>query len=155
GAHSRHYMPLAVLDKGREKTTMVFDTWAQVDDGVLAVHWDVVLAEEETETLTAIVDNLGYLGRSESWVTASLVPDDAPKPEGTDAMPYEDGVHRGPGWEQIPLLAPVSSSDYVNWRRAAVDEALSKLEDVNLPKKKLTKGEQKKVDTIEGSYPPD
>jgi CRISPR-associated protein Csb2 len=155
GAHSRHYMPLAVLDKGREKTTMVFDTWAQVDDGVLAVHWDVVLAEEETETLRAITENLGYLGRSESWVTASLVPDDAPVHEGTDAVPCEDGIHRGPGWEQIPLLAPVSSSDYVDWRRAAVDEALSKLEDVDLTKKKLTKGEKKRVDTIDGSYPPD
>lgn len=155
GAHSRHYMPLAVLDKGREKTTMVFDTWAQVDDGVLAVHWDVVLAEEETETLRAIAENLGYLGRSESWVTASLVPDDALIPEGTDATPCEDGVHRGPGWEQIPLLAPVSSSDYVDWRRAAVDEALSKLVDVDLTKKKLMKGEKKRVDIIEGSYPPD
>jgi CRISPR-associated protein Csb2 len=154
GAHSRHYMPLAVLDKGREKTTMVFDTWAQVDDGVLAVHWDVVLAEEETETLRAIAENLGYLGRSESWVTASLAADDSPIPEGTDAMPCEDGVHRGPGWEQIPLLAPVSSSDYVNWRRAALDDALSRLADVDLTKKKLTKGEKKKVDTLKGSYPP-
>ena len=32
-AHSRHFMPVGVLDKGREQTTLVFDTWANVGDG--------------------------------------------------------------------------------------------------------------------------
>ena len=43
GTHSRHYMPLARFKNGREDTTLVFDTWAQVDDGELAVHWPVEL----------------------------------------------------------------------------------------------------------------
>ena len=46
GAHSRHYMPLAKLTNGREDTTLVFDTWAQVDDGELVVSWDIALTDE-------------------------------------------------------------------------------------------------------------
>src|SRR6266545_7502549 len=29
-AHSRHYMPVGIIEKGREKTTLVFDAWANV-----------------------------------------------------------------------------------------------------------------------------
>jgi len=43
GAHSRHYMPLARFKNGREETTLVFDTWAQVDAAELAMTWDVPL----------------------------------------------------------------------------------------------------------------
>ena len=32
-AHSRHFMPIGELAKGRERTTLVFDTWANVGDG--------------------------------------------------------------------------------------------------------------------------
>lgn len=155
GAHSRHYMPLAVLDKGREKTTLVFDTWAQVDDGMLAVHWDVELEEDETRTFKTIAESLGYLGRSESWVIGTLTSDDAPPPEGTDAVACEGIVSRGLGWEQVSLLASVSPSEYIDWRRTAVDEALAKLVDVDLTKKKLTQVEKRRVDSVEGSYPPD
>src|SRR5690606_15980622 len=31
GTHSRHYMPMARFDKGREQTTLVLDTWAHID----------------------------------------------------------------------------------------------------------------------------
>ena len=51
GTHSRHYMPLARFKNGREDTTLVFDTWAQVDDGELAVHWPVELTADETALL--------------------------------------------------------------------------------------------------------
>src|SRR5260370_35898748 len=42
-AHSRHFMPIGVLENGREKTTLVFDAWADVGDGALAVRWDCSL----------------------------------------------------------------------------------------------------------------
>lgn len=155
GAHSRHYMPIGVLEKGREKTTLVFDTWAHIDDGVLAVRWDVPLEEDETQILRDIANKLGYLGRSESWVSANLVSDDDPLPPGTDAVPCEDNAYRGLGWEQVPLLAPVSSSDYDDWRSVTVHEAVSSLIGSDLTKKKLAKSEAKKVDALEQSYPAD
>ena len=58
GAHSRHFMPLAVIDKGREKTMLVFDTFAQIEDGAIAVTWDVTLDATETDLLAALVSSL-------------------------------------------------------------------------------------------------
>ncbi len=69
-AHSRHFMPIGTLEKGREKTTLVFDTWANVGDEALLVHWDCNLMHDETRQLRELTECLGYLGRSESWVEA-------------------------------------------------------------------------------------
>ena len=52
-AHSRHFMPVGVLAKGREQTTLVFDTWANVGAGDLLIHWPCELNDEETELLRA------------------------------------------------------------------------------------------------------
>jgi len=60
GAHSRHYMPLATIEKGREKTTLVFDVWAQVNNDSLVVNWDVELTDKEQSTLEQLTDSLGY-----------------------------------------------------------------------------------------------
>ena len=73
-AHSRHYMPLGILNKGREKTSLVFDTWANVGDGEMTIRWKCNLGYEERALLARLAEHLGYLGRSESWVEADLVP---------------------------------------------------------------------------------
>lgn len=155
GAHTRHYMPLGTLEKGREKTTLVFDTWAQIEGDTLAVRWNVVLEHEEAEELRRIAENLGYLGRSESWVIASLAADDLPLPKGTDAIPCDDGTQLGPDWEQVAMVAPISASDYANWRRAAIETQTIKLLGRRNSKKKLTKSESRKITAIEQSYPSD
>src|SRR5262249_55013582 len=72
-AHSRHFMPLGVLAKGREQTTLVFDTWANLGDGELLIHWPCKLNEEEAVLFGQLATSLGYLGRSESWVEAELI----------------------------------------------------------------------------------
>lgn len=51
--HSRHFMPIGSLEKGREKTTLVFDTWANVGQETLVIHWDCSLADDETEQMRA------------------------------------------------------------------------------------------------------
>ena len=153
GAHSRHYMPLARLEKGREKTTLVFDTWAHVRGGELAVRWDIALTVEEFLILEKLAENLGYLGRSESWVEARVVSDEVSLPDGTDSTPCEGVPHRGHGWEQVALLAPMPSSDYDTWLKTALEEALAKLVEVNTTKKKLTRSDQKRIETIKSSYP--
>lgn len=151
-AHSRHYMPTGVLDKGREKTTLVFDTWAEVQQGALAVRWDCPLSDGAAALLERLAQRIGYLGRSESWVEAEVVSDKSTLP-GTDAYPHVDG-HRGErGYEQVPLMAPEPPAEYLTWRDAKVVEALQKMP---LPTgKKAPAALLKKRHTAEEPYPAD
>ena len=112
-AHSRHFMPLGTLDKGREKTTLVFDTWADVADECLEIHWGCELTDDETRLLGQLADCLGYLGRSESWVEAELLPETNGKVNGFDAMPHQAGLCPGPKWEQVTAMAAVDRKSVV------------------------------------------
>ncbi len=152
-AHTRHYMPLGVLDKGREKTTLVFDTWADVQDGLLAVRWDCKLDEQSAELFALLVGHLGYLGRSESWVIAEVLSDDAVLPDGHDAYPHTEG-HRGSrGYEQVALMAPDVATDYLAWRTARVEAVLQPfpIPDSKRPAAKLVKQRR----DAEAPYPAD
>ena len=140
-AHSRHFMPLGVLDKGREKTTLVFDAWADVGDGELAIRWDCTLDSEARALFETLAPHLGYLGRSESWVDAEAIPDDFELPIGTDAYPHVDG-HRGQrGWEQVSLLAAEPAGAYSKWHDQCLAKALESfaLPEGKKPGKKLEK----------------
>ncbi len=147
-AHSRHYMPMAVLKKptqkkdwddfvfahdgyarphvlgAREDTTLVFDAWAKVGDGQLVVRWDVDLGADEEDLFTLLARNMSYLGRAESWVEARTLTAGEPLPQGRESVPSDDKIRQGPGWEQIPLLAPMPAADYLMWRREALERAL-------------------------------
>jgi CRISPR-associated protein Csb2 len=156
GAHSRHYMPLAVLDKkkGREDTTLVFDTWAQVDEGDLAVTWDVTLAEAETRLLSDLARRMGYLGRSESWVIGRIArPEDA-LPESSECMPSDGVAAPGPGWEQVPLMAAQCPDRYATWREEAVKSVLAKLPPLE-PGKRVPKNVMDARRKAEAPYPLD
>lgn len=120
-AHSRHYMPLGVLDKSREKTTLVLDAWANVGDGELAVRWPCSLDAEPGALLERLAVNLGYLGRSESWVEARSVGDDLPLPAGIDVTPHEEGARLAGGLELVRLLAPETPDDYAAWRASRLE----------------------------------
>lgn len=153
GAHTRHYMPIGVLDKGREKTTLVFDTWAQVDDGALAITWNVDLTEAELSLLGQLAERLGHLGRSESWVIGRLAGSDEIPSGDADAWFPDDGrASPGPGWEQTPLLAPLSLEQYAGWREKAVASALADLEAGMANGKKPSK---KQREQAIAPYPPD
>lgn len=123
-AHSRHFMPTTVLGDGREKTTLVFDSWADLDAGTLAVRWECALDAEAAELFSLLAVHLGYLGRSESWVEAAVQPDEATWPVGDDAYPHVDGHRAERGWEQISLMAVESAATYNQWRELAVVKAL-------------------------------
>lgn len=120
-AHSRHFMPVGVLAKGREQTTLVFDTWANVGSGELVIHWPCELDAEEADLLGKLSSSLGYLGRSESWVDAQLTDE---VPAEWNAVPCVEHEHRGPGWEQVSLMAAISPADYERLREAQAQEAL-------------------------------
>lgn len=104
-----------------QKTTLVFDTWANVGDGKLLIHWPCELDHDESKLLGELASSLGYLGRSESWVEAELTAD-AHDCE-WNAAPCFENEHRGPGWEQISLMAAISPGDYEKWRLAQVQKA--------------------------------
>jgi CRISPR-associated protein Csb2 len=144
-AHSRHFMPIGDFKKPEAKyrtvfqfaattsqradlynhftedTTLVFDTWANVGSGELLIHWPCQLDAEESELLRQLVAMLSYLGRSESWVEAQLTDDHSAE---WNAVPCVETEHRGPGWEQVSLMAAIPPSDYDQWRAAQVQEAM-------------------------------
>jgi len=64
-AHTRHFMP----KKGPEDKTLVFDTFVALnrDTYPVAVWPDVVVDVAEREILVALLENLPFLGRAESW----------------------------------------------------------------------------------------
>lgn len=151
--HSRHYMPLAVLDKGREKTTMVFDTWARVD-GELAISWDVALTLEETALLAELASKISYMGRSESWVEARLADPGERLPKGELCWSEENGQPTGPGWEQVSLIAPMPAGKYETWRDTAVTKVIQSLPQ-SAPGKKIKSKVQKDIDKAVAPYPQD
>lgn len=156
GTHTRHYMPLARFKNGREETTLVFDTWAQVDEGVLAVRWDVELNAAESDMLAHLVRLLGYLGRSESWIEGEMVGDGASVPPALDVVPCEDGFGLRPGWEQVALPAALPPAAYITWRERALREAIDSLPKENEKGKALTKAAVKKnTEALEANYPVD
>jgi CRISPR-associated protein Csb2 len=118
-------MPLGVLERGREKTTLVFDAWANVGNGVLAVRWNCAVDEAGRELFSRLARNLGYLGRSESWVEACSISDDIVLPAGEDSFPHVDGQAHRPGWEQISLMAPVAPEAYASWRQSTVASVIA------------------------------
>lgn len=124
-AHSRHYMPMALIEKGREKTTLVYDTWANIYDDDLIVHWNCDLAIEETVLLKELVDCLGYLGRSESWVEANLIDDSINDDFAFNAFPSVTSSQQGRGWEQISIMAAITADEYLTWRSEMTDRLLS------------------------------
>ncbi len=153
-AHSRHFMPIGVIAKGREKTTLVFDTWLDVGNSTLEVHWGCQVTQAETEQLRVLAESIGYLGRSESWVEAKLIEDSASAQSRVNAVPHGDGSSYGPGWEQISLMAPVPPSEYAAWRSEITGRLLAGLalpEGKKKPPAKLLKDREKAVAPYPGT----
>lgn len=142
GAHTRHYMP--VNEGSAEKRTLVFDTWAQIDDGCLTVNWDVELTEEEGQLFAVLVDHLGYLGRAESWVEARL---EKSSPATWMSNCYPNDSAPGPGWEQVSVFVPLSFDEYENWAKQARDDAIRHFEPVDETKAKHSREEKKILKT--------
>lgn len=138
GSHSRHYMPMARFKNGREETGLVFDTWARVH-GELVVSWGIELTVQERVLLEQLVQRMGYLGRSESWINARLATEDGVSNDGERCWPEGREPAPGPGWEQVAILAPLPAPDYASWREQAVVQVLNGLEQPTQGKKPTAK----------------
>ncbi|MEQ8768685.1 MAG: type I-U CRISPR-associated protein Csb2 [Planctomycetota bacterium] len=151
--HTRHYMPVTKLKDGREQTTLVLDTFADVGEGELWVRWPATVDEEAQELFDVLAAHLGYVGRSESWVLGESISDEIPLPEEGPAFPHANGARPGRDFEQITLSAPDLPSEYASWRTGEVEAAIQELD---LPAgKKPTKTQRKKIDAIQNAYPAD
>lgn len=141
GTHSRHYMPLGVLDSKKiEKKTLVFDTCARFEDEELVVIWNNAdLDQVESSLLALLVEHLNYLGRAESWVEGRMLEKDVLVPA-VNCFPEQIEKQPGRGWEQVALLAPLSAPDFAAWRTQALEKAL-----VDLP---LPEGKRKPSTTL-------
>ncbi|HVC98473.1 MAG TPA: type I-U CRISPR-associated protein Csb2, partial [Pirellulales bacterium] len=73
--HTRHYMPW--FKKGPGDKTKVFDAFVVLErDAPVKLRWrDVYLSEPQRALLQVLVENLGWLGRAESWCEARLLDD--------------------------------------------------------------------------------
>jgi CRISPR-associated protein Csb2 len=111
--HTRHYMP----GKG-DKRTLVFDAFARVakDDPIVIAWPNLDLTSPQTELLDALLENLGFLGRAESWVDARRT-DDMLKPNCVPATGYMDAETGEVTGEIVRLLVPRKPHDYFAFRR--------------------------------------
>lgn len=147
-AHSRHFMPIGLLEKGREKTTLVFDTWASVVADDLVVSWECDLSDEEHELFSRLVECLGYLGRSESFIEATTLDERDLRSIEFNAIPHYPGLLCGRGWEQVTTMAAIPNDDYVGWRDSIVDSLLREFplpEGKKKPSTKLLKDRSKLI----------
>ena len=135
-AHSRHYMP--TIEGKAQKTTLVFDTWANVGDGELFIHWPCELDAEEFRLFSQLVSALGYLGRSESWVEAEVTN----HTREWDSVPCQSGERRGYGWEQVSLMAAIPPNEYQKWRQEVTEPILEK---IKLPRRGGKRGPSEKA----------
>lgn len=110
--HLRHYMPT----RG-DAATRVFDAFLAVGDGAadpgeMTVAWpQLELDADERALLAALVAQISYLGRAESWVCAAMCstlpgrsPDAYPTPAGEDPTAH------------ARLLSALPTRDYHLWR---------------------------------------
>jgi CRISPR-associated protein Csb2 len=151
--HSRHYMPLGKLDKGREATALVFDAFAHLGSAELWIRWPVTPGTEEQQLFSDLASHLGYLGRSESWVFGEALSDDVALPSGGRAFPHSDGDAPLRTHEQIALIAPEPADRYASFRAREVEAARAALE--NEGKKPTKTALDKHAREIAAAYPVD
>lgn len=116
-AHTRHYMPTGGLDKGRPKTTLVFDAFVRLPEGAtLVAAWPHVTLEPGAFAFASdLADAIGYLGRAESWTECEALTEW----DGAVNCRPLDGSTDG---EPVRLLAPHTSGAYLAERQRIMDD---------------------------------
>lgn len=89
--HTRHYMRW--YKKGPEDQTLVFDAFVCLDRmSDVIVQWpDVQLKDTQRELLNKLLEQLNYLGRSESWCEARLLQEEDLPPIVPNCFPLNGG----------------------------------------------------------------
>ncbi|MCQ8903236.1 MAG: type I-U CRISPR-associated protein Csb2 [Methanothrix sp.] len=92
------------------KKQLIFDAFVVTERGAKIVFFwpDVNLSEVQKSDLSELLSLINYLGRSESWVSARLLPDYTEV--AWNCVP-EDGSS-DPGWETVRVACPISADEY-------------------------------------------
>ena len=116
-AHTRHYMPTGGLDKGRPKTTLVFDAFVRLPArSTLVAAWSSVTLEPGAFAFASdLARAIGYLGRAESWTECEALAD-------WDGAVNCRPLDGSPGGEPVRLLAPHTPGAYLADRQRIVDD---------------------------------
>ena len=146
-AHTRHYMPTGGLDKGRPKTTLVFDAFLRLpEDAILVAAWSHVTLEAEAFAFAShLASAVGYLGRAESWTECEALAewDGAPNCRPLDEAMAVEPVPRAsssdaetrsrtaldgsPAGDRVRLLAPRIPAAYAAERQRIMDDMRQRL----------------------------
>ncbi len=122
-AHTRHYMPTGGLDKGRPKTTLVFDAFVRLPAGsTLVAAWSSVTLEPEAFAFASdVARTIGYLGRAESWTECEALAD-------WDGAVNCRPLDGSPDGEPLRLLAPLTPGAYRVERQRIMDDMKRQLQ---------------------------
>jgi len=119
--HTRHYMPIGEIKKGREDTTLVFDAFVRLPaDAEIIAAWPEVNLPKHLHALACdLASGLGYLGRAESWVDCKVVDWD-----GEPNCVPNDGEQSERTFEGEPvrLIVPLSPDAYAAERQRLLAE---------------------------------
>lgn len=96
----------------------------------LIVAWpDLEIPEQQTELLDILLENLGFLGRAESWVQAFRLQEWDPEQANCLLGNLEFDLNNQGEKEPVKLLSPQENNVYLKWREDI-------LNDLNLPQVK-------------------
>jgi CRISPR-associated protein Csb2 len=127
-----------------DKRTLVFDAFARIaDDDPVIIAWPgLALGAPQTELLDALLENLGFLGRAESWVDArrALAPVNFNCVPAAESLDTETGEVTG---EIVRLMAPNTPEIYRAFRSGKLEAAGIRLDPAGRPPK--LKPDQKKL----------
>lgn len=152
--HTRHF-----LRRYKPGTSdMVFDAFVCLDPAAPVVFcWpDLELPADRREALEALLGDMAYFGRAESWVEARLNPDWEGRP---NCFPrgHEQAAEGG---ETVQVLAPMPAHEFDAWRATAfpqAEEAALERKRAKDPAKDPAKAKlsPKERATLEATYPED
>ena len=121
-AHTRHYMPIGTIAKGRERTSLVFDAFVRLPERgtVVAAWWEVTLEDDQFALATDLAAAIGYLGRAESWAECEALADWQGE---ANCVPMDTGL---PG-DPVRLLAPLQPETYATERERLIAGARERI----------------------------
>ncbi|RIV28093.1 type I-U CRISPR-associated protein Cas5/Cas6 [Alicyclobacillaceae bacterium I2511] len=115
--HTRHYMPGA-----GGKTSLVFDAFVRLNpEHEVIMAWpEVELTDTQKVLLDSLLERMGYLGRSESWVEAFRLPDWQGIPNCYPAVAADlYGVTQSVT-ESIRVMGVQTEGEFSVWRQGAM-----------------------------------
>ena len=122
-AHTRHYMPTGSLDKGREKTSLVFDAFIRLpeQEAIVAAWQDATFDDDMFAFACDLAEAIGYLGRAESWSECKALAE-------WDGKFNCGPVEMGFTGDSVRLFAPQTPENYAKDRRHLIDSARKRVQ---------------------------